>query len=150
MSERVFTIRAVGHPNISATHRTTMELTKDDYVTKRGDCIVGISSSAACADLPEWLRQHLTSGGGVVIELRVGDFTFSFQAQGDPRLTLRSERNIVIRRSDYVDDRTLAVRAEAAARDVPREMVALLRRGERLVVNIRPVQASEEALGRRV
>ena len=139
MSERVFTIRAVGHPNISALHRTTMELTKDDYVTERGDCIVGVSSSAACADLPGWLRDHLTSGGGIIIELQVRDLTFSFRAWGDPRLTLRSERSIVIRRSSYVDDRTLAVRSEAAARDIPRDMVTLLKEGEQLIARIRPM-----------
>ena len=34
----------LGHENILATHKNTLEFTKDDFVTKTGDCIVGISS----------------------------------------------------------------------------------------------------------
>ena len=34
------TLEAYGHRNIRATHRSTFELTKDDYLTHRGDCII--------------------------------------------------------------------------------------------------------------
>jgi len=59
--------------------------------------------------------------------LAVGNHAFEVRAEGDPRLELSHPKDIVIRRSDFVSDRTLAVHADAAAKDVPREMVRLLR-----------------------
>ena len=53
--------------------------------------------------------------------------TFEVKAEGDPRLELSHPCDIVIRKSDYVSDRTLAVHADAAAKDVPREIVTKLR-----------------------
>ncbi|HIP58595.1 MAG TPA: DUF371 domain-containing protein, partial [Archaeoglobus profundus] len=34
-------ITAWGHPNITAKHRTTLEITKDEELSIRGDCIIG-------------------------------------------------------------------------------------------------------------
>ncbi|RLG43070.1 MAG: DUF371 domain-containing protein [Thermoproteota archaeon] len=152
-SEAAFAVRARGHPNVRARHRTTMEVTRDDYLTERGDCILAIEADAACSDVPDWLREHLRSGGWVLIELEVetegggGGEAFSFRARGDPRLTLASDRSIVIRRSSYVDDRTLAVLAEAAAADVPRSMVRALRAGARLTLTVRPLVGGAGAEG---
>ena len=57
----------------------------------------------------------------------IGSLSFAVSASGDPRLQLSHEHDIVIRRSDFISDRTLAVRADASAKDIPREMVDLLR-----------------------
>jgi hypothetical protein len=57
----------------------------------------------------------------------VGDRSFELTSCGDPRLTLTHPHDIVIRKSDYVSDRTLAVKANAAAKDIPRGMVRILR-----------------------
>ena len=63
----------------------------------------------------------------VTIRLVVGTLSFSIRASGDPRLQLSHEHDMVIRRSDFISDRTLAIRADSAAKDIPREMVNLLR-----------------------
>ena len=57
----------------------------------------------------------------------VGDRTFEVRADGDPRLELSHPSDIVVRRSDFISGRTLAVHADAAAKDIPRDMVRLLR-----------------------
>ena len=44
---------ARGHPNIRATHKTTLEVTKEKELSPRGDCIIGI-----CADTVSYT--HLT------------------------------------------------------------------------------------------
>ena len=33
-------IEFYGHPNIQATHQKTIEITKDDYLTHEGYCII--------------------------------------------------------------------------------------------------------------
>ena len=41
------TIDIMGHPFIQCIHNTTIEITKDNYLTKKGTCILGIKASKA-------------------------------------------------------------------------------------------------------
>lgn len=66
-------------------------------------------------------------GASVRVRLLVGQESFAITARGDPRLPLTHPHDIVIRKSSFVSDRTLAVGASAAARDIPRRMVQKLR-----------------------
>ena len=117
-----------GHPMVRSAHPTTIEVTTEDHLTPRGDCIVGVGASAGCAQLDARLKDGLRRKGvGVTIRLLVGPYAFEVKAEGDPRLLLSHPRDIVIRKSDYVSDRTLAVNADAAARDIPREIVRQLK-----------------------
>lgn len=117
-----------GHPMVKSTHPTTIEVTTEEHLTPRGDCIVGVGASIGCAQLDQQLKQGLKrKGSRVTIRMFVGPFTFEVKAEGDPRLELSHPHDIVIRKSDYVSDRTLAVHADAAARDIPREIVRQLR-----------------------
>jgi len=113
---------------VRSTHPTTIEVTTEDHLTPKGDCIVGVSASAGCAQLDSQLKEGLRrEGSRVTIRMFVGPYTFEVKAEGDPRLELSHPHDIVIRKSDYVSDRTLAVHADAAARDIPREIVRQLR-----------------------
>ena len=117
-----------GHPMVRSTHPTTIEVTTEDHLTPRGDCIVGVGASSGCAQLGLELKEGLRrEGSRVTITLFVGPYNFEVKAEGDPRLELSHPRDIVIRRSNYASDRTVAVRANAAARDIPREIVRQLR-----------------------
>ena len=117
-----------GHPMVRSAHPTTLEVTTEDHLTSRGDCIVGVGASMGCAQLDAQLKEGLRRRGSrVTIRMLVGPYAFEVKAAGDPRLELSHPRDIVIRKSDYVSDRTLAVHADAAARDIPREMVRQLR-----------------------
>jgi len=116
-----------GHRNITATHKTTFEITKSKSLTKRGDCIIGVAADKACADLDQRVKDALRKGGVVHLTICVGDLSFKVRAEGSPQLTLTDEEDIVVRRSSYTCPRTLAVRADAAACDIPRSLVNLLR-----------------------
>lgn len=120
-----------GHPMIRSAHPTTIEVTTEDHLTPKGDCIVGVGASSGCARLDADVKEGLrTKGSRVTIRLVVGNQAFEVRGEGDPRLELSHPSDIVIRRSDFVSDRTLAVHADAAARDIPREMVRLLKNPE--------------------
>lgn len=121
-------IEFMGHPMIKATHPTTLEVTKDDHVSSRGDCIVGVSADRSLVDLAEEMKAAIrTDGHNVKITLEAAGDSFEFAAKGDPRLTLSSKRDVVIRRSSYACDRTLAVLAAVAAKDIPRRIIHKLR-----------------------
>ena len=117
-----------GHRAITARHKTTFEITKDEWLTPRGDCIVGVKADKACADLDERLKELLrTEGCRVELEFLVGGERFVVHAKGSPRLTLRDRRDMVVRKSSFVCDRTLAIGADGAASDFPRSIVSKLR-----------------------
>ena len=50
-----------GHPNIRSLHAKTIEITKDEHLTPRGDCIIGVKANKACADLDESFKHRLKS-----------------------------------------------------------------------------------------
>jgi len=132
---------ARGHPLIRATHRSTFEITMDSYLTPRGDCIVGVSASASPKSLPEELREALRRDSAVVvIELRSGRFRDVVLCRGSKRLTLASDRKIIVRRSRYVDDATLCIESNKAARDLDRGLISALQEGAVLTVKIFVVQ----------
>jgi hypothetical protein len=116
-----------GHPNVKSLHGKTVEITKDDHLTLRGDCIVGVRASKACADLDETLKHRLRSNDSVVkIEIIVSNDSFAISGKGDERLTLRNPRDIVIRKTNFVCPRTMSVRCDMASSDVPRKIVRML------------------------
>ena len=117
-----------GHPLISALHPTTIEVTTESHLTKNGDCIVGVGADRGCYGLGGPVKAALKRGGALVsFRLAVGPESFSVAARGDPRLTLSHPRDIVLRKSEFISDRTVAIGANFAARDIPRRMVERLR-----------------------
>ncbi len=120
-------ILAYGHPNVRATHRTTMQVTKDEEISRRADCVIGVRANKSVKDLSEAVRRHLIEGGEILIAIAVMDLEFKFTARGSGELRLTHPRDAVVRKSTYVDERTLAIRAEASSRDIPRGIVKHLR-----------------------
>jgi len=113
---------------VSALHPTTIEVTTEGHLTEKGDCIVGVGAEKGCAQLGERVKAGIRSGGSVVLlRLVVDSESFIVRANGDPRLTLSHPHEIVVRKSDFISDRTIAVGADAAAKDIPRDMIAKLR-----------------------
>lgn len=116
-----------GHPNIRGAHRNTIEVTKSSEISTRADCIIGVKANAACSDLSQEMKDHIRSGRGLVIELDVAGETFSFSATGIKNLPLTNTEELVLRRSEFVSDRTAAGNCAVAAIDIPRTIIAKLR-----------------------
>ncbi|ASJ14743.1 DUF371 domain-containing protein [Thermococcus radiotolerans] len=126
-------IRCRGHENVRATHRSTLEFTKEDYLTPRGDCILCIEADKGINDLSDEFKSALKAGKRLLIRIKVGNLVDEVLAEGSPGLILDHDFSMVVRKSDYIDARTLAIRANKAARDVDRKIVELLKSPERTV-----------------
>jgi len=127
--------KAWGHENVRATHKSTFEITRDDYLTPRGDCIIGIRSPVGAAGLPGWLKEEARSSDSlIVVVLCSGGVCDAVAGRGDERLTFSDERRMVFRRSTYIAGDTVMLEASKAARDLRRDLVEALRRGEQLTV----------------
>ena len=116
-----------GHANIKASHRSTLEFTKDKSLTKNGDCIVAIGTDKALEDLSIDFKEKMRKPNAKLIVLIEADgISEQLTAAGSPELRLVHPKDIVIRRSDYISDRTLAVHADKASKDLTRKLVEKL------------------------
>jgi hypothetical protein len=131
LSQRRRAVDAVafrGHPMVTSRHPTTIEVTTEEHLTLNGDCIIGVGASKGCAQLTDEVKEGLRKKGSkVTLRILVGGLAFRVNARGDPRLDLSHPHDMVIRKSEFVSDRTLAVGADASARSIPRDMVRLLK-----------------------
>jgi len=122
-----FEIQFSGHENIRSLHQKTIEITKDSSLTPSGDCIIGINASCGCKDIPEEFKKKLRDPKSIVkFSIKVNDYSFEVQGRGHEDLILSHSDDIVIRKSDFVCPRTLAVCCDKASDDVPREIIQLL------------------------
>lgn len=122
-----FEIKFSGHKNIRSNHKKTIEITKDSELTPNGDCIIGVNASNSCSDLPASLKEKLqNSKSKMEILIKVDQHEFRVTGVGHKDLTLTHEEDIVIRKSNFVCPRTLAVNCDKASDLLPREMVTLL------------------------
>jgi len=123
-----FEIGFSGHENIRSNHQKTIEITKESHLTPQGNCIVGVNATSSCADLPQELKDKLKNRNTkITFSIRVGEHEFVLEGQGHPDLILTHSEDIVIRKSNFICPRTLAVKCDKASDLLPQEMVSLLR-----------------------
>jgi hypothetical protein len=122
-----FEIEFSGHENIRSNHKRTIEITKESELTLQGDCIIGVNANYSCSDLPENLKAKLQDPSSEVqFSIKVQEHEFVVKGKGHEDLVLTHPEDIVIRKSDFVCPRTLAVKCDKASDRLPREMVMLL------------------------
>jgi len=121
-------IFAYGHRNIQATHESTLEITKENELSKKGDCIIGVSADKAVADLSLEFRESLRKENAkMTMLIEAGGIVEVVNAFGSRRLILAHPTDIVVRKSSYVCSRTLAIQADKSAGDLSRKLVEKLR-----------------------
>ena len=92
---------------------------------------MGVSANKACNDLNSSIKNRLKTTGTVVkISIVVEPFEFQLSGYGSNTLEISHGHDIVLRKSKYVDSRTLAVSCDKSAFDIPRNLVTLLTNAE--------------------
>lgn len=131
-------IRAHGHENVTATHESTFELTSDKWLTPSGDCILAVAADRVPSEFdPAFVdicRDHRTT---ITATLEAGGQKQVITGRGHPDLTFDSDRSMVGRTSEYVDDRTVLVGADAAAAALDQAFVMALADGADLQCRLR-------------
>jgi len=120
-------IYAHGHENVKSSNRTTFEITKENYLTKRGDCIIAVGATKGAADLNRQFKKVARSEGSqITIQIEADKEKETVKAWGTAGLLLTHPTDLVVRKSNYVCNRTLAIRADKAACDLSRRLVEKL------------------------
>jgi len=131
-----FVIKAKGHENVSATHKTTLEITKENYLTPTGHCIIGINANKSMADFSEEFKEKLRNAKKIIVEIDVEGLKEVIVGEGHRDLILNHPTDMVIRKSDYICSRTLMINANKSAKDINREIVKKLKNGANLTFKI--------------
>ena len=121
-------ILARGHPNVMGTHKMTFEITKDSQLSKRGDCVIGVSANKAASDLLSAFKQACRNEDAkITVRLEAAGIVDTIRGLGNRNLTLSHPTEIVGRKSLYTSERTIMVGADKAALDLDRALIAVLK-----------------------
>ena len=138
-------IYAFGHNNILCTHNTTIEITKEKNLTKKGNCILAVNSTKACSDLNQNLKNQLKQGKKFKIVIKVRDQIDYFYGYGHSDLTLLDKRDMVFRKSNFICDRTVLINCTKSANELNRKLIKYLKnKDEKLSISIEKLNEHED------
>jgi hypothetical protein len=131
-------ILAFGHENILATHPTTLMITKDKELTKQGDCIIAVGANKAVSDLnPEFKQKLRENSTKLNMQIEADRLVEQVTAHGSFELDFSNSTDMVVRKSNFTSDRTLAIKANKAAYDLPQTFVEKLRKtGQQIKITL--------------
>lgn len=128
---------AYGHPNILANHRTTLEITKDSDLTRKGDCIVAIGAGFSLQRIREIIGSSRNNGK---IKLTIAADAIKDEITAVVNKEFSSSREIVLRKGDFISERTFGIRADKAANDINRRLIERLKDRKKTVsVTVEPL-----------
>ena len=117
---------AYSHKNILATHKTTIEFTKDKELSLRGNCILGVNADFDLTELKKLIiNKDKPIKNKIKIIICVGDISDEIAAELNPDFD--DDKEIVIRMGEFRSKRTLGVRADKGAAHIKRELVEKLK-----------------------
>ena len=120
-----YSFTCYGHENITSRHKTTLEFTKDNEMGLEGDCIVGVKADFSLLQLKKFIKSLKNNNKiTIIIETINKDYTKIIEkinAEINP--SFNSDKDIVIRKSDFIDERTFAIKADKAACDLNKGLI---------------------------
>jgi len=123
-----YSFTCFGHENITSKHKTTLEFTKDDELSLNGDCIVGVKADFSLLQLKNFIKSLKSNKITIIIETMENNIIEKINAEINPKFN--SDREIVIRKTDFVSGRTLAINSNKAAFELNVDLIGFLKMKE--------------------
>jgi hypothetical protein len=130
-----------GHSNITARHKTTLEFTKDEELGLAGDCIVGVKADFSLQQLKKFIKKLNNNKITIIIETMNNinnnsneKIVEKINAEVNPGFD--SDKEMVIRKSGFIDGRTFAIRADKASIDINKRLIVYLKVDGKIKVDI--------------
>ena len=124
-----YKFNAYGHKNILATHKTTLEFTKDNELSLKGDCIVGVKADFELKEIKQFIKNSNNKKISITIKTiskikKYKKIQETIIAEINPNFD--DDREFVIRKTDFVSERTFAIKANKAAFDLNKDLINYL------------------------
>lgn len=123
-------IIAYGHSNITATDVNEFRIVKSSEIKKDANSVIAVKANKACKDLNKEFKDALKEAKKVEIVLEADGVKDRIVAYGSPALKLTSAEEIVLRKNDFIDNRTLAILSNKSANEIKQELIEKLRKSE--------------------
>ena len=116
-----------GHKNIQATHKTTLEFTKQKSLTQKGNCIVVVNVDKGFTDLDQaFIKLCKSEECKITVIIESNGISDEIIGFGHPELTFQDATDMVIRKSSFICPRTLMIRSNKAARNLNKQLISKL------------------------
>jgi hypothetical protein len=158
-----YSFTCYGHNNVISRHKTTLEFTKDEDLSLKGDCIVGVKADFSLKDIKMFIESLKNNKITIIIETINNESNNNKKNNNNENKILNnnynkklinnniiknkndsnnkiiekisaeinpsfdSDKEIVIRKSDFIDERTFAVRANKAAFELDSDLIGFLK-----------------------
>ena len=134
-----------GHKNITANHKTTLEFIKDENMGLEGDCIIGIKADFSLLQLKKFIKSIKNKKISIIIETmnninnknveknEIKNNKIIEKINAEINRDFNSDKDIVIRKSDFRDERTFAVKADKAACDLTRDLIETVSNNKQII-----------------
>jgi hypothetical protein len=114
-------ITARGNENILARDENSFEIiTNDDPMGE--DSVVGVRADKGCRDLNNTFKTAAKTASKMLITIEAGGVVENVIAYGSPALELSDANEIVVRKSDLIDGKTVAILADKSANEFSTSM----------------------------
>ena len=120
-----YKFHAYGHPNMLVTHKTTLEFTKDKELSLKGNCIVGVKSDFDLQKIKDFMKKSKKKK--IIMTIETADKKITEKTEAELNPNFNSDNEIVIRKTDFVSERTFAIRSNKAAFELKRDLIDYLK-----------------------
>ena len=128
-----YSFNCYGHKSITAKHKTTLEFTKDSEMGLGGDCIIGVKVDFSLPQLKKFIKSVSNNKKITIIietinnknNINNNKIIEIINAEINPNFN--SNEEMVIRKTDFISERTFAIRANKAAFELGRDLVEFLK-----------------------
>jgi hypothetical protein len=136
-------INAYGSQEIIATSNSCIGITRLEKIEnlKEKECIIGVKSDKSCKELNNEFKNALKGGSRLRVTIEADGINDELLAYGSPALKLSSQEDIIIRKDDFIDGRTLAILCNKSANDLKKELIEKLKNPEtkvKIILEILP------------
>lgn len=114
-------ITAYGHESTTAMDEDCFEITTNKD-PKGEDCVIAVNADKACKSLSNEFKIAAKSASRVFITIDAGGLVEKITAYGSPALKLTDTNEIVVRKTDFIDGKTVAILASKSANDFSKAM----------------------------
>jgi len=120
----MYQFKAYGHPNVTGSHTTTLEITKEKEIGQQAHCIIAVGADYSLEKIKalilrsERIQMTIESAGLAEALIFIPNNDFS------------DNKEIVIRKSTFISSRTLGVDCDKASSDLSQALVEKLKKPE--------------------
>lgn len=132
-----FELKTKGHKNISSKHKTTFEFTTDSEIGPNADCIIGVAMNKTMDRFPLTFKEKIAnSNSKIIVKIATENGRDEIKGYGHNDLQLSHPTDIVCRKSDYVCNRTLMIKADKASCDLNPDIIEDMKNSKIMEIEI--------------